>query len=93
MVATAAAPHHAFDMRRLAAALGALTLLCGCASSGDTWTKAGVTEQEQGRDTSDCLLQARRTMAGRSGPVSTVDQTRYQDCMANRGYTLGQGTR
>jgi hypothetical protein len=73
--------------------LGVLFLLSGCASSGDTWTKAGATEQEQGRDTSDCLLQARRMMAGRNGPISTVDQTRYQDCMASRGYTMGASPR
>jgi hypothetical protein len=58
-----------------------------------TWTKAGVTEQEQKRDTLDCLDQARTMVAGPQGPRPTVDQDSYRDCMASRGYTMGAGTK
>jgi hypothetical protein len=71
----------------------ALVVLGGCASSGGTWTKAGVTDEEQKRDTLDCLGQARTMVAGRDGPRPTVDQDRYRGCMANRGYTIGPGTK
>lgn len=92
MVRRAWAAHDAAGMRKFLTLVGVL-LLFGCASSGDTWTKAGTTEQEQGQDTSACLTAARRVMATRNGPVTTVDQTRYRDCMADRGYTMGPGTR
>jgi hypothetical protein len=67
----------------LGAALG------GCATSGDTWTKPGVTEQERGRDTMDCLTQAKRVTPGVGGPAETVNQDRYRRCMTDRGYTSG----
>jgi hypothetical protein len=71
--------------------LVALLVLAGCASSGGTWTKVGVTEQEQKRDTLDCLGQARTMVAGRDGPRPVVEQDRYRGCMADRGYTMGPG--
>ena len=63
--------------------------LIGCASSSDTWTKPGVTEQERGRDTLDCLTEARRVTPGPGGPVEQVNQDRYRRCMTERGYTSG----
>jgi hypothetical protein len=63
--------------------------LAGCATSGDTWTKPGATEQERGRDTMDCLTEARRVTPGMGGPVETVNQDRYRRCMTDRGYTSG----
>jgi hypothetical protein len=80
------------DTRRtaLAAVLVLATGLTGCASSGDTWTKPGVTEQERGRDTLDCLTEAKRVTPGVGGPpVETVNQDRYRRCMTDRGYTSG----
>ena len=80
------------DTRRtaLAAILVLATGLAGCASSGDTWTKPGVTEQERGRDTLDCLTEAKRVTPGVGGPpVETVNQDRYRRCMTDRGYTSG----
>jgi len=71
--------------------LVALVVFGGCASSGGTWTKAGVTEQEQKRDTLDCLGQARTMTAGRDGPRPVVDQDRHRACMASRGYGIGPG--
>ena len=65
------------------------SMLAGCASSGDTWTKPGATEQERGRDTMDCLTEARRVTPGMGGPVETVNQDRYRRCMTDRGYTSG----
>ena len=68
----------------------ALVLLGGCASSAsDAWVKAGTTEAERGRDTADCLQGARRVKPGRDGPVTSVDQDRYRECMQGRGYTAG----
>jgi hypothetical protein len=64
--------------------------IAGCASStSDTWTKPGVTEQERGRDTLDCLTEARRVTPGPGGPVEQVNQDRYRRCMMDRGYTSG----
>jgi hypothetical protein len=63
--------------------------LAGCATSGDTWTKPGVTEQERGRDTMDCLNEAKRVTPGMGGPVESVNQDRYRRCMTDRGYTSG----
>jgi hypothetical protein len=80
------------DTRRtaVAAVLVLATGLTGCASSGDTWTKPGVTEQERGRDTLDCLTEAKRVTPGVGGPpVETVNQDRYRRCMTDRGYTSG----
>ncbi len=79
-------------MKRLAAfviTLGlGLGLLSGCASSASGgWTKPGMTQEQLGRDTSDCLLDSTRMASGPSGPLQVVDQTRYNRCMAERGYT------
>ena len=64
--------------------------LAGCASSAsDTWTKPGVTEQQRGRDTLDCLTEAKRVTPGPGGPVEQVNQDRYRRCMTDRGYTSG----
>jgi hypothetical protein len=64
--------------------------LAGCAaSSGDTWTKPGVTEQQRNRDTLDCLTEAKRVTPGPGGPVEQVNQDRYRRCMTDRGYTSG----
>jgi hypothetical protein len=63
--------------------------LAGCATSGDTWTKPGATEQERSRDTMDCLTEARRVTPGVGGPTETINQDRYRRCMTDRGYTSG----
>jgi hypothetical protein len=81
-------------MKRLAAfviTLGlGLGLLSGCASSASGgWTKPGMTQEQLGRDTSDCLIDATQMMPGPGGPHQVVDQTRYRRCMADRGYTVG----
>jgi hypothetical protein len=81
-------------MLRLAAVIALLVVgqawLAGCASSSsDTWTKPGVTEQQRGRDTLDCLTEARRVTPGPGGPVEQVNQDRYRRCMMDRGYTQG----
>ena len=66
------------------------SVLAGCASSGsDTWAKPGVTEQQRGRDTLDCLTEAKRVTPGPGGPVEQVNQDRYRRCMMDRGYTSG----
>jgi len=78
-------------MRTLLTLFLVLVVLGGCGSSGGTWTKADTTEQEQKRDTLDCLDQARTMMVGREGPRPVVDQDRYRGCMATRGYTMGPG--
>jgi len=78
-------------MNALARLSLALVLLGGCASStSDSWVKAGSTEADRGRDTADCLREARRVMPGREGPSVSVDQDRYRDCMMARGYTAGR---
>ena len=81
-------------MRRMAAfviLLGVvLGLLSSCASSGSGgWTKPGMTQEQLGRDTADCLTQSSRMVSGIDGTRQVVDQPRYRDCMANRGYTEG----
>jgi hypothetical protein len=66
------------------------SVLAGCASSdSDTWTKPGVTEQQRGRDTLDCLTEAKRVTPGPGGLVEQVNQDRYRRCMMDRGYTSG----
>jgi hypothetical protein len=80
-------------MKRLAAfviipGLG-LGLLSGCASSASGgWTKPGMTQEQLGRDTADCLTDASRMVSGPEGPRRVVDQPRYRSCMAGRGYTV-----
>lgn len=75
-------------MARLTALLVALAMLGGCASSGSAgWAKPGMTEQELGRDTMQCLAESQAMAPGRDGPRTVVDQSRYQRCMTARGYT------
>lgn len=81
---------------RLDSTVFAISLAVGCghagcaSSSGNTWTRPGVTEQERGRDTLDCLNESKRVTPGVGGPsVETVNQDRYRRCMMDRGYTAG----
>jgi hypothetical protein len=77
-------------MRAVTVALLLGPWLAGCATSGgDTWTKPGVTEQQRGRDTLDCLTEAKRVTTGPGGPSESVNQDRYRRCMTDRGYTSG----
>ena len=73
-----------------------LGVLAGCASSASQgWTKPGATEEQVNRDSADCLFNA-QSMApggvapgGSRGPGMVVNQDRYRQCMASRGYTAG----
>jgi hypothetical protein len=66
----------------------AIVATAGCASSsGDGWTKPGMTQDQLGRDTLLCLQEAQMTVPSRDGPRTKVDQTRYRRCMAAQGYT------
>ncbi|HSE03211.1 MAG TPA: hypothetical protein VLK35_03560 [Methylomirabilota bacterium] len=77
-------------MIRKTALLLLLGVVAGCASSSsDGWTKPGATADEIKRDSADCLLKAQTVAPGREGPRTIVDQERYRQCMANRGYTPG----
>ena len=52
--------------------------------------KTGATEEEAKRDSADCLFSAQTVRPGGSqGPQMVVNQDRYRQCMANRGYTAG----
>jgi hypothetical protein len=66
-----------------------LTLLAGCSSTSDGWMKPGMTKEELGQDTANCLLDSSMVVAGLRGPRNTIDQDRYRRCMADRGYTAG----
>ena len=67
-------------------------LLAACAtSSSDDWSKPGATQQEIGRDTADCLLQAQMIQGGPQGPRTTIEQDKYRRCMTARGYAPGPG--
>ena len=75
-------------MGKLTVLLVALGLLGGCASSGaGGWAKPGMTEQELGRDTMQCIAQSQEVAPGREGRRTVIDQSRYQRCMTDRGYT------
>ena len=76
-------------MVRIAALLILLGTLGGCASSAsDEWTKAGATKEQANKDSADCLFDAQTVRpGGPAGPAITVDQVKYRQCMANRGYT------
>ena len=76
-------------LRTVFAVVGALTLVSACASTDSgSWTKAGATQEEMGRDRTECLLEARRvTPAGGRNPTMTLDYPRYERCMEDRGYT------
>ena len=71
----------------IAGLLIALGLLAGCSSSSPRWAKPGATEEQVNRDSADCLTASRSTAPGPSGPQMVVNQERYRQCMANRGYT------
>jgi hypothetical protein len=66
-----------------------LGVLAGCASSAsEGWTKPGATEEQVNRESADCLFDAQSTVPGGSrGPGMVVNQDRYRQCMAGRGYT------
>ena len=68
-----------------------LGVFAGCASSGSGgWTKPGATEEQVNRDSADCLFDAQSVAPGGSrGPGMVVNQDRYRQCMASRGYTAG----
>jgi hypothetical protein len=75
-------------MRTLIALVLIAEALAGCASSsGDGWTKPGATPKQVGQDTNDCLVSAQTMAPTPQGPRVTVDQTRYQRCMQDRGYS------
>lgn len=72
----------------LSLGLGCLAA-CGASSSGG-WTKPGMTEQQLGRDTMECLSDSSFMVpGGPMGPRESVDQDRYRRCMGERGYTAG----
>jgi hypothetical protein len=68
-----------------------LAAVAGCASSAsEGWTKPGATEEQANRDSADCLFSAQTVRpGGAQGPQMVVNQDRYRQCMANRGYTAG----
>ena len=79
------------NMLKVAALLIVFAACAGCASSasGD-WTKPGATKEQANRDSADCLFDAQSVRpGGRDGPSIVVDQVRYRQCMANRGYSAG----
>lgn len=78
-------------MLKIAALLTVVGLVAGCASSdSEGWTKPGATKEQANKDSADCLFDAQTTRpGGPSGPVITVDQVKYRQCMVNRGYTAG----
>ena len=77
-------------MRTLLTALVLAGLLAGCAASkSDDWAKPGATQEQMGRDTADCLLQAQIVQSGPQGPRTTIMQDQYRECMTTRGYTAG----
>jgi len=77
-------------MRTLVALALIAAGLAGCASSSsDQWTKPGATPQQVGHDTNECLINAQSTVPSPQGPRLTVDQTRYQRCMQDKGYATG----
>lgn len=78
-------------MLRIVALLISVGLAAGCASSAsEGWTKPGATKEQANKDSADCLFNAQIVRpGGPAGPVITVDQVQYRQCMANRGYTAG----
>ena len=75
---------------KIAALLIVVGLGAGCASSAsEGWTKPGATKEQANKDSADCLFDAQtvRTGGGSAGPAMTVDQVKYRQCMANRGYS------
>jgi len=78
-------------MRPLVIGLLVAGWLAGCASSGSDWTKPGASEQQIGRDTNECLLDAQMVQSGPQGPRTTIQQDRYRRCMTDRGYAPAAG--
>lgn len=78
-------------MAKIITLLIVVGLAAGCASSAsEGWTKPGATPEQANKDSADCLFNAQTVRpGGPSGPVITVDQVQYRQCMANRGYTAG----
>ena len=75
-------------MRRLPVLLVMLALLGGCAStSSDGWTKPGMTQEQLGRDRTECLTEARQVTPSVDGPRMKLNYPRYEKCMADRGYS------
>lgn len=75
-------------MRRLRLLPVLLVLLGGCAStSSDSWTKPGMTQEQLGRDRTECLTEARQVTPSIDGPRMQLNYPRYERCMADRGYT------
>jgi starvation-inducible outer membrane lipoprotein len=72
------------NMLKIATLLMPLAMLAGCASS-DEWAKPGATREQANKDSADCLFDA-QTVRG-AGAAITVDQVKYRQCMANKGYT------
>jgi hypothetical protein len=73
-------------MPKIVTLLILLGTLAGCASSAsDEWTKPGGTREQANKDSADCLFDA-QTVRG-AGAAITVDQVKYRQCMANKGYT------
>ena len=79
-----------------AAGLLVFGVLAGCTSSASQgWTKPGATEEQVNRDSADCQFNAQSMAPGgvapgvSRGPGMVVDQDRYRQCMASRGYTVG----
>jgi hypothetical protein len=67
-----------------------LVLLGGCASASTTsdgWTKPGMTQEQLGRDRTECLTEARQVTPSIDGPRMKLNYPRYEKCMADRGYT------
>jgi len=62
-----------------------LIVVGGCASSETTPSGSAATEDVKGRDTMECMNLARQVRQSPQGPRTTVDQDRYQQCMAERG--------
>jgi hypothetical protein len=77
---------------KIAALLIVIGLGAGCASSAsEGWTKPGATPEQTNKDSADCLFEAQTVRSGgaAAGPAITVDQVKYRQCMANRGYSAG----
>ncbi len=60
-------------------------------SASDDWSKPGASQQQIGRDTADCLMQAQMIQSGPQGPRTAIQQDAYRRCMTARGYSSGPG--
>ena len=76
-------------MRTRLAWMAGLVLLAGCATTeSESWTKAGVSDEQMNRDRTECMSQARVVVPAADGPRMRLDYPRYQRCMGDRGYTM-----